>query len=266
LVYIDDNTKQKIQKIKLDTTYFLINFDNVLTDNSSGDTWNIITTNTKLKKAYTKKIEALNAECISIELDSGLSSDEKCEAIKYVWEELIDLFKEFNVDDNKIKRLISNKSSIKIREGAKNFLKLLDERKIPVIIISDGIVEIIKCFLFYNDCDYENIQVLANSIFSDTDINKIIHPLNKNEFSMPDEAKEFIKGRKTCVLLASSINDINMLSKDKLNDSIKIAFLDKNINENFDIFLNYFNAICTHNTPLDIITDKYRNMSFKKIK
>jgi len=260
LVYVDDNTKHKIQKIKLENTYFLINFDNVITDNDSSDTWNAITINTKLKKLYTKRIEELNNKCISIELDNSISFDEKCDTIKCVWKEIIDVFKELNIDDSKIKRLISNKSTMKLREGAKNFIKVINEKHIPIIIISDGIAEIIKCFLKYNNCNYDNIHVLANSIDVDLDIDKIIHPLNKNEFSMPVETKEYIKNKKTCILLASSINDINMLSKDKLNDSIKIAFLDKNINENFDIFLNYFNVICTHNTPLDIITKKYKNM------
>jgi len=260
MVYIDENTKQKIKKIKLNSTYFLINFENVITDNNCSDTWNAITNNIKVKKSFTKKIEELRFKCISIELNNNLSFDEKCEATECVWKEIIELFRELNIDENKIKRFIGCKSNIRIRDGVKNFLKVANEKKIPVIIISDGIFEIIKYFLSYNNCNYDNITILANNIFASTETNKIIHPLNKNELSVSDDIISEIKDRKVSILLASSINDINMLSKAKLNNSIKIAFLDQNINENFDIFLNYFNIICTHNTSLDLIANKFKNM------
>jgi len=260
LVYIDDNTKEKIQKIKLNSVYFLANFDNVITDNNSTDTWNAITNNIKFKKTYLKKVEELDFKCRSIELDNNLEFDDKCDYVKDVWQKNIELYKELNIDEDKIKRFIGIKSNIKIRDGVKNFLKLAHEKNIPVIIISDGITEIIKSFLSYNNCDYDNIHIIANSLFIDTDINEIIHPLNKNELSIPEDIKDLIKDRKICILLASSIHDINMLSKSRLKDSIKIAFLDKNINENFDTFLNYFNIICTHNTSFDLIAKKLKNM------
>ncbi|MDD2376124.1 MAG: hypothetical protein PHD15_00480 [Clostridia bacterium] len=260
MIYIDDNTKDKLKKLEIDSIYFLVNFDNVITNNNSIDTWSVITSNIKLKKACMKKIEDLNFKCKSIELDSKLGFDDKCDCIKNVWKENIDLYKELNIDDNKIKRCICKKININIREGVKNFLKLTYEKNIPVIIVSDGISEIINFFLSYNNCDYDNIYIISNSILFDTDMNKIIHPLNKNESSISNDIKDLIKNKTNCILLASSINDINMLSKAKLKDSIKIVFLDKNINENFDTFLNYFNIICTHNTSFDLLVKKMNNI------
>lgn len=259
MVYIDDNTKEKLQKLKSDSIYFLVNFDNVITDNNSSDTINIITDSIGSNKKYLKKEEELKCKYKTVELDNNLELDTKCNFIGDIWKENISLLKEFSIDDKKIKRIVNNKSIVRIRPGVKKFLKMTYEKNIPVIILSDGISEVIKYFLVYNKCYYNNITVISNSICSD-DENIIIHPLNKNELLVPADVKNKIEKRKISILLASSINDINMLSKEKLKDSIKIAFLDNHINENFDIFLNYFNIIYTHNTPLDRITNKLKQM------
>ncbi|MDF2866141.1 MAG: hypothetical protein K0R72_959 [Clostridia bacterium] len=259
MVYIDDNTKEKIQKLKSDSIYFLINFDNVITDYNSNDTWSTITNNIKLKRKYIKKSEELNSKYKAVELNTSLEFDNKCELIEKIWEESITILKDLNCEEKKLRQIISNKSNLKIRDGLKDFLKFNFEKSIPVIIISDGIYEVIKYFLELNDCNYDNIVIIANSILSDYS-NSVIHPLNKNELSLPDSLKDKIKDRKVSFLMASSINDINMLSKEKLKDSIKIAFLDKNINENFDIFLNYFNIIYTHSTSLELLTSKLKGI------
>jgi 2-hydroxy-3-keto-5-methylthiopentenyl-1-phosphate phosphatase len=262
MVYIDDNTKETVQKIKSESIYFLVNFDNVITDNVSSSTWNTIINNMKLKKKYIKKVEELKFKSRSVELDSSLDFCDKCDSMRDIWKEHIDLLKELNVDDKKIKHFVSSKNCLRIRDGVKNFLKIAYEKNIPVIIISEGVANVIKCLLDYNNCNYSNISIVSNNLYTDNqnDIKKIIHPLNRNELSLPDDAKSKIKDRHVSILLASSINDINMLSKTKLKDSIKIAFLEKNINENFDIFLNYFNIICTHNTSFDLLTNRLKKI------
>lgn len=261
MVYIDDNTKEKIQKMKLNSIYFLVNFDNVITDNNSSDTWSAIQDNMSSKKKITKKIEELNYKYREIESDNNIEFDCKCNFIEEIWKENLSLIKEQHFDDKKISNIVSKKNKLRIRGGVKKFLEVTYEKNIPVIIISDGISEVIKCLLKCNKCYYDNITIISNSILTDdkNNLKMIIHPLNKNELSLPDEIKAKINGRKTSILLASSINDINMLSKVKLNDSIKVAFLDRNINENFDIFLNYFNIIYTHNTPFDRIANSLKS-------
>lgn len=257
MVYIDDDTKEKIKKLKskAKSVYFLVDFDNVITDNNSSDTWCTIIENVNLKKKCIKKRQELEFKCKEIELNNTIEYEKKCELTKEVWKECLNLMRELNLDEKKIKYIVNNKSNLKVRSGAKNFLKVAYEKHIPVIIISDGIFEVIKCLLEENDCYYDNIMLVSNKLL-DVNSDLIIHSLNKNELSIPEEVKSKIIDRKISVLLASTTNDINMLSKSKLNDSIKVAFLDRNINENFDIFLNYFNIIFTHNSSFEQISDK----------
>lgn len=258
MIYVDDNTKERIEKIKDKFTYYLVNFDNVITDCNSCDTWSAITSNIKLKKRYIKKDEELKFKCTSIELDSSITSEEKCEAMRNAWKEKLDLLRSLNIDKNKLIKYITNKSDIELREGIVEYFQLVRDRKIPIIIISDGIYEVIECLLNNNNCNFDNIKIIANKLY-DIEDNIIVHPLNKNESSVPSDIQNKLVDKKTSVLFASSINDINMLSKANLKDSIKVAFLEHNINENFDTFLNYFNVICTHNTSFEQVVEKIKS-------
>ena len=262
MVYIDDNTKEKTEKLKLDSIYFLINFDNVLTDSNSCDTWSVITKNIKLKKRFEKKLMDINNKFVLAELDNSTELEDRNESLKHQWRQKIYLFRELELNDKKIMKFMSKQDSLRIRDGAKEFLKFTYENDIPVIIFSDGITEVILDFLDYNKCNYDNIHVVSNKLFYDSQSmqNDVVCSINKNELLICDNIKNDIEDRKFSILLASTINDINILSKEKLNDSIKIAFLDKFINENFDTFLNYFNIICTHNASLDIILKQLKNL------
>jgi 2-hydroxy-3-keto-5-methylthiopentenyl-1-phosphate phosphatase len=263
VVYIDDNTKEKLQKLKLGSIYFLINFDNVLTDGNSCDTWSVITNNMKLKKRFVKKFADLNNKFVSTELDTGADLEDRRTTLKHIWRQKIDLLRELEIDDKKITKFMSKQDNLKIRDGVREFFSFTHENEIPVIIISDGIFEIIQSFLNYNKCNYDNIHIVSNNLFYDSQSiqNDVVCSLNKNESIINDNIKKEIKDRKVSILLASAINDINILSKEKLNDSIKIDFLDKFINENFDTFLNYFNIICTHNTSFDVLLAQLKQIN-----
>lgn len=260
MVYIDDSTKEKLESIKLESIYFLVNFDNVITDYNSQDTWDIIIGNYKFKKRQIKEMEELSSKFKKIELDNNLEFRNKCNLVKDVWQRNIDIIKKLNIDSKKLNRLINDKGKMNMRNGAKEFFEFTHEKNIPIIIISDGILEVIKAVFDCNKCNYDNIYIVSNSIFEKDVTNLVIHPLNKNELSVHDEIKDAIQNKNNCILLTSSISDINMLSKSNVKDSIKIAFLDKNINENFDLFLNYFNMIFTHNTSFEIMTNKLKEM------
>lgn len=260
MVYIDDDTKDKIKKVKLDSLYFLINFDNVITDVDSVYTWESITNNVKLKKKQTKRIDG-NVNLIKKTiLDNNMDHEEKCKVLQDIWLEHINLIKELDLTDKKMMKIIADPENFKIRNGVQNLFEFAHDNNIPVIIISEGLHEVIECFLECYKCNYDNIHIIANR-FKLGGNQQIIHTLNKNEKCLPDKVLDKVKDKKTAVLFASTIYDINILSKDSLKGSIKIAFLDKFINDNFDIYLNYFNVICTHNTSFDVIMGSHIKVS-----
>lgn len=140
-----------------------------------------------------------------------------------------------------------NKSIMAFRDGAREFLQLLNDFGVPVIVISAGVGNIIKQFLIRENCDFPNIFICSNFLkYEDNKVvgvedDNLIHSLNKSEVSLPEKIKSLIKG-KTPVLLGDNVMDIHMLNqKDK---AIKIGFLDEKVEERKESFLNNFDLVC----------------------
>ena len=120
---------------------------------------------------------------------------------------------------------------------------------IPLIIISAGIGNFIETFLTLNGCYYDNIYVSSNKIiFKDgiavgVDTN-IIHSLNKNEVSLPDNIKEKLSNRKNVLLLGDQISDLRMVDKSKHDHVYTNCFLcDENKSE-LEVIRKQFDIVC----------------------
>mgnify|MGYP003293406974 CR=1 FL=1 len=68
----------------------------------------------------------------------------------------------------------------------------------------------------------------------------IIHSLNKNEVSLPDDIHDKIKNRNNVILLGDQVSDLNMINKNSNKNVLSIGFVtdDNKIDEllaNYDI-------------------------------
>lgn len=133
-------------------------------------------------------------------------------------------------------------------------MEFLNQNGVPVIIISAGVGNIIEQFLVKNQCNFPNIFICSNFLeYVDGKIigvrnGNLIHSLNKNEVSLPEQIKEKIKNR-IPILLGDNIMDINMVDADK--SVVKIGFLDEKVEERMETFLDNFDLVCTENTSYD---------------
>ena len=79
------------------------------------------------------------------------------------------------------------------------------------------------------------------------DNSQIIHTLNKNVKSNLQEEISDLKNREYKILLGDLCEDINMIPKDMWENTIKIGILNKNIEENLDIYRKSFDIVITDN-------------------
>ena len=112
----------------------------------------------------------------------------------------------------------------------RSFLKSLAERGVPLIIISAGLGNFIECFLRNNGCLYDNIYISSNKItFTDgvaTGVEgNIIHSLNKNEVSLPEDIKARVANRSRVLLLGDQESDLKMVDESAHNQVLKVAFV-----------------------------------------
>lgn len=244
--YINTNKKEKLE-LKKDNTFIVLDFDKTITSFESKDSWGVCSS--QLSKECNEKLDKIYKYYSPIEIDYTMKETEKEKYIIEWYERFINTLYEYNLTKEKLEKSI-NTGDLIFRKGAKEFLKKANENQIPLIILSAGIGNIIKQFLKENKCLYENMYIISNFVKFDEKGNmkkfkdKMIHSLNKNmKGYLPKELKEKLDQREYGILVGDLIDDKKMVSKERLDKVITIAFLSKDTNleiynKNFDIVLD----------------------------
>lgn len=166
------------------------------------------------------------------------------------WNAHIGLLVKYQLSEEIVYMAAQNPEVMAFRPGAKEFLASMHKRHIPVIIMSAGIGNFIEQLLINNDCYYDNIYIVSNFLAFENGhaigiSDNLIHSLNKNEISLPQEISSLIKERKHTILLGDIIADIRMAREEVREDALKIGFLDENIAENEALYKEHFDIVCT---------------------
>lgn len=120
---------------------------------------------------------------------------------------------------------------------------------IPIIIISCSLKNVIKEYLKFNGCYYNNISIYSNYCAINKDEKDIynVTPLNKNEITFSKNINELIATKDFALLFGDIVDDVSMVTKDKLERTITVGFLDKKIGENLPLYQSTFDIVLTDN-------------------
>lgn len=244
--YINTNKIEKL-KLKKDNTFIVLDFDKTITSFESKDSWGVCSS--ELSKGCKEKLDKIYEYYSPIEIDYTMEETKKEKYIIEWYERCINTLYEYKLTKEKLEKS-TKEGDLIFRKGAKEFLKKANKNKIPLIILSAGIGNIIEQFLKENNSLYENMYIISNFIKFDEKGNmekfkdKMIHSLNKNmKGYLPEELKEKLNQREYGILVGDLIDDKKMVSKERLDKVITIAFLSKDsnleiYNKNFDIVLD----------------------------
>jgi len=252
MIYIDDQIKNKVNSLNHDKLYVVADFDRTITVNSSDNSWGILEKSNFVCEEYTKESEKLYNYYYPIEFDFSMDPVIKDKLMYEWWSSVISLFVKYGLREEVVNNATSNISVMQFRDGGKQFLESMYEKNIPVIIISAGIGNFIEQFLKYNNCLFENIYIISNFIkFKDGVAvgigNDIIHSQNKNIVSLSPDIINKVIDRKDILLLGDNLADVKMVSQDKRDKTIRIGFLDSDIEKNMEDFKKKFDVVCTDN-------------------
>lgn len=256
-----ENNKFENKKLTKDNICVLLDFDRTITSCNSFDSWTIAGLATE--KECIKHINDLYEMYRPIEMDYNIAVDEKNKKMEEWYNSCMKLYYKYNFNRNKLKEIIEQNHLI-FRDGAKEFLEFLYKRKIPVVILSAGVGSVIEEFLKYKNCYYKNILLISNKFIYDNNGNAIklenslIHTMNKtSNGNLTGMWKLEFSKRPYRILIGDTIEDINMVSKEELSKTLKIAFLDDN-KENLQKYRQKFDVVLTDenanfNKIIDII-------------
>jgi len=184
MIDIKKDVLKRIEAWKDETIYVLTDFDKTITMGSSSSSWSILSKSDLVPKEYIKERQELYDYYRPIEIDETLDYDIKNKLMSEWWNKHINLLIKYKMSEEVINYAARNLRVMSFRDGAKEFLKNLNKRDIPVIIISAGIGNFIEQFLLKNECMYDNIFIVSNFIKFENGIavginDNIIHSLNQ---------------------------------------------------------------------------------------
>ncbi len=235
---------KKIDNIKLnkENFYVLIDFDRTLTKEGSISCWRVLYYSDLLGEDFKQRYDQIH--------------DKNSETWECRFKEYIDLLHEKNLTNKIIKGAIE-KTDLQLRDGAKEFLRKMNEMDIPVIIISCSIGNVIKEYLKFNNCNYENIYIYANYCDIDKKQNDIytVTPVSKQKVTFSKNIEDIIVTKEYILLLGDVVDDVNMVTKEKLEQTITVGFLDKKIEQELELYKSTFDIVLTDNASFKEVED-----------
>ena len=130
----------------------------------------------------------------------------------------------------------------------------MNNYNIPVIIISCSLKNVIKEFLKFNECYYNNISIYSNNCSTgekgENDIYQVT-PHNKNKITFSKDINNIIATKDFVLLFGDIIDDVNMVTKDKLEKTLTVGFLDKKIEQNLELYKSTFDIVLTDNSSFN---------------
>jgi len=263
MIIVKNGTLERINNWNDNSIYVLTDFDRTITVGNSESSWSILSKSNMVPKEYVQERQAFYDYYRPYEINEKIDYETKNKLMTEWWNKHIGLFVKYQLSEEVINTAAKNLRVMSFREGAKEFLENMKERNIPVIIISAGIGNFIEQFLIKNNCNFDNIYIVSNFLKFENGIaigvsDNVIHSLNKNEVSLPNEIKKLIKNRPNIILLGDSISDIRMAREEARKDALKIGFLEEKVEENKTYYIEQFDVVCTENTGYDELSQKLR--------
>ena len=269
VIIVDENELERkvneFRKNGKDRIHVLTDFDRTVTKafvdgKKVQSIISIIRDGSYISKDYAKKAHELFEKYHPIEIDRKISPEEKKKKMHEWWKIHFELLVECGLDKKTISEIVS-KRTLKFREGCFEFLDLLYKNKIPLVVMSAAMGDMISEYLKQENKMYSNIKLIAN--FYDWDKKgkavkvrePIIHSVNKDELIIKDfpEIFKVVSKRKNVILLGDSLEDPDMITGFDSDNILKIGFLNENVSENLPYFKEKYDVLILNDGNMDYV-------------
>ncbi|KAK9297978.1 hypothetical protein QLX08_008502 [Tetragonisca angustula] len=217
----------------------------------------------QLPETYAKESSRLYQKYRPIEIDPNLSVEIKTEAMTEWMIAAEEILKGIPFNPNEIPE-ISNMYEMYLRDGTKELLKKLHLAKVPVLVFSAGLGDIVEAILKSQGILFDNVKIISNFLkYEDGKLagfqnERLIHVFNKNKHAVEQDYFKFLEGRKNVLLMGDNIGDASMVDG-MMNTCavLKIGFLYDNIESSLASFMEKFDIVLvddqTMQVPIDIL-------------
>jgi len=235
----------------VDETFFIFDFDRTMTKcflesgQRSMDCHEILASIPKVTWQCKRTMEVLMEKWYPIETDPNLSVERKS-AEMVEWYSLVNaLLVSQGITQQDVAEAVAQCKDFRLRAGVEEVFQFAYLKKIPIVILSAGLGNIIEEVVRQRirkpngetGLAWENVWIVSNTLlwnetgrhvgFSDP----IIHPFNKTLQDAPSEVLEFIGDRQFGILAGDGLGDLTMAIGTHAAEVLKVGFLNERIDE-----------------------------------
>lgn len=269
-----EKIKKRISKEGANKLHVITDFDRTLTklfvdSKEISSVISILRDGNYLTKDYAKKAHTLFDKYHPIEIDPTISLKEKKKAMYEWWTSHYKLLIETGLNKKDIEAVVKS-GKVRLREGVLEFLNLLHEYNIPLVILSSSGLGIDSISMFFEKENrlYDNIYIISNEFEWDENGNAIkikepiIHSMNKDETSVKNfpEIFESIKDRKNVLLLGDTLEDVEMIRGFDYDNIIKVGFLNKNVEENLENYKKNYDILILNDSDIFFVNELLKEL------
>ncbi len=261
-----DSIKKRMAQSGAEKLHILSDFDRTLTTAFIDGEYvpssvSALRDSKSLSPDFISKSQELYNKYHPIEMDPKIALEEKKAIMHEWWSTFFELMVKSGFNKKHIEEVI-NCGKIRFRKGCDEFLGLLNENDVPLVIISSSGLggDSISMFLEGQGTFYDNIHIISNSFEWDNDGNAlsvrepIIHGMGKHDIMVKDfPAFDTIKDRKNVILLGDNLGDVGMIEGFDYDNLIKIGFLEENNEENIESYKQNYDIVLLNDSPMDYI-------------
>jgi len=266
--------EEKIRKLIQDgpdNLQVIVDFDYTLTrahKNGVGVecSWGVLENYKELPSSYHAKVTAAKEKYYPIELDMSISKEEKVPFMIEWYKEANRCLAESGVQQSWIPKMVEQ-SNCEFRDDTDKMLGMLDVAKIPVLVLSAGVGDLIREIMMYFKVLFNNTSVVSNFLQFDkdgkiiglsTNDEDMIHMYNKADVISRHVSKNSDNDsnnsqRKNVILMGDSLGDLDMAAGVKDPECVlTIGFLNKNIDASLPKYQNSFDLVLVDDQSMTI--------------
>lgn len=185
----------------------------------------------QLPQQYLDKAKNLYHKYRPIEIDPVMPVNKKADAMRDWMTAAQNLLKGFEFDPHELEEVAQTFDNI-LRDGTEEFFEKLYNVRVPVIVFSAGLGDIVEAVLRYHNALFDNVKVISNFLkYNGNQLDGfkndvLIHVYNKNECALANDYLKILQKRQNVLLMGDTIGDANMV--DGIEDTkavLKIGFL-----------------------------------------
>uniref|UniRef100_A0A8C7IHL2 5'-nucleotidase n=1 Tax=Oncorhynchus kisutch TaxID=8019 RepID=A0A8C7IHL2_ONCKI len=194
-----------------------------------------------------------------IEIDSKRTAEEKLPLMVEWWTKAHTLLVQQRIRKDLLKDMVKESDAM-LREGYELFFDHLQEHRIPLLIFSAGLGDVLEEVIRQAGVFHPNVKVFSNYMdFDETGVLKafkgeLIHIYNKREGALLNTGHfQELKSRHNVLLLGDSLGDLTMADGvHSMENILKIGFLNDKVEERKTSYLNAYDIVLVKDETMEV--------------